>query len=312
MAGICYGERLCSSLVLSMYKTTLDQWLVFKTVAEQKGFSAAAKSLNRSQSTISYSIAKLQDQLGLQLIEVQGRRCELTLAGRNLLTKAKVVLSGLEALEQTASYLAGGVESNLSLAVDSIFPKPLLFAAIRRFSQHFPHTQIDIEESFRLMPADGSHHDMAITVSQGGMTPGPKLVDVTVIPVAHHQHPVFGQYEDEIEKSALANFKQIFYQNFQRQEREQLANVPHQIWSVQSLGSAIAAIDAKLCYGWLPRHHVQSHLDSGKFRQIAIKAMPPSLISLYLVENKVTHKGPAFEFFRQVLMESCVPPNDVV
>lgn len=290
-----------------MYKTTLDQWLVFKTVAEKKGFSSAAKVLNRSQSTVSYSIAKLQEQLGLQLIEVRGRHCELTLAGRNLLSKAKTVLAGAEELELTASYLAEGVESNLSLAVDSIFPKSLLFSAISRFSEQFPHTQIDIEESFRLMPADSSAHDLAITVSQGGITPGPKLIDVTVVPVAHHEHPIFSEFDGAINKEDLRCYKQIFYQSMKNQDIEQLANVPHNIWSVQSLGSAIAAIDARLCYGWLPKHYVTTYLESGQFKQIIIKDTPPSLISLYLVDSPVNHKGPALQHFRQLLLEVCKP-----
>ena len=310
--GLSLRVFIPSSYLISMYKTTLDQWLVFKTVAEQKGFSAAAKVLNRSQSTVSYSIAKLQDQLGLQLIDVQGRSCELTLAGRNLLSQAKTVLAAAEELELTANYLSAGVESNLLLAVDSIFPKPVLFSAISRFSEHFPHTQIDIEESFRLMPDDDATCDLSITVSQGGITPGPKLIDVTVVPVAHHQHPIFSNREGEISKEELKCFKQIFYQSFQKQDIDQLANVPHHIWSVQSMSSAIAAIDANLCYGWLPKHHVATYLDSGRFKQIPIKDMPPSLISLYLVDNTVGHKGPALQYFRQMLVEACSPPLDII
>ncbi len=115
----------------------------------------------------------------------------------------KTVLAAAEELELTANYLSAGVESNLLLAVDSIFPKPVLFSAISRFSEHFPHTQIDIEESFRLMPDDDATCDLSITVSQGGITPGPKLIDVTVVPVAHHQHPIFSNREGEISKEAL-------------------------------------------------------------------------------------------------------------
>lgn len=292
-----------------MYKTTLDQWLVFKTVAEEKGFSAAAKVLSRSQSTVSYSIAKLQDQLGVQLIQMTGKQCELTRDGRNLLRKAKTVLASMEELELAANDLAHGVESSLALAVDSIFPKPLLFEAIRRFSEQFPHTQVEIEESFRLMPADSSEHDIAITVSQGGITPGPKLIDVTVIPVAHHLHPLFSTFSSHITRQELHRFKQIFYQNFHRQDMEQLVNTPSHIWSVQSLGSAIAAINARLCYGWLPQHHISQYLTSGQFKQIPIEDTPPSLISLYLVQNPRKSQGPALHYLRQMLSEACAPPN---
>jgi len=289
-----------------MYKTTLDQWLVFKTVAEKKGFSAAANVLNKSQSTISYSIAKLQEQLNVKLIHVQGKRCELTLSGRNLLRKANTVLNHFEELELTANYLSIGVESNITLAVDSIFPKKILFAAISEFSKKFPYTQINIEESFRLTPRDSHNFDMAVGVSKGGIVPGPKLLEVTMIPVAHKNHAVFRLNKSCISKSDLCAFKQIFYQNLLCHDVENASNSPQNIWLVQSIESALSAIEANLCYGWLPKHNVIDQLANGIFKEIPLDDDSICGIPLYLVENQVSYKGVAFQFLRKTLMAHSV------
>ncbi len=176
-----------------MYKTTIDQWLVFKTIVEENGYSAAAKVLNRSQSTISYSMAKLQSQLGVELLKVEGRQCELTPIGYTVLHRSRVVLEQLTDLEQSVCYLSDGIEAQISLAVEYIFPKDILFIAIREFNQRFPHTQVQIDEQLRLLPSDDLDYDIGISVSENGLLPGPKLLEITLIPVAHKEHPIFKQ-----------------------------------------------------------------------------------------------------------------------
>ncbi len=70
-------------------RTTLDEWEILQAVVQLGGFAPAAKQLNRSQSTISYAIARLQDQLGISLFEIKGRRAHLTELGRVLLDLAE-------------------------------------------------------------------------------------------------------------------------------------------------------------------------------------------------------------------------------
>ena len=53
-------------------KTTLEQWRMFRAVVEHGGYAQAADAIYKSQSTISYGVHKLQEQLGVQLLEVEG------------------------------------------------------------------------------------------------------------------------------------------------------------------------------------------------------------------------------------------------
>ncbi|MDW6005379.1 LysR family transcriptional regulator [Vibrio mangrovi] len=292
-----------------MFKTTLDQWFVFKTIVEENGFSAAAEALNRSQSTISYSMSKLQSQLNVQLINIEGKRCELTPAGRNLLQSVYPLLEDFEYLEKTAHFLANGVEARILLSIDNIFPKDILFEAIRLFSEKFPLTEVHIDEHLRFLPSDDNAFDLAITISEDGLVPGTKLIEVNLIPVAHKDHPMFQEGHDTYSFEQLASHKMIFYQKSFQSEMENAPTIPGKIWSVRSVDSAISALKANLCYGWLPEHAITDYLESGLFRRIKITELPKCEIPLYLVEKSRKAKGPATSYLAEMLKQCCERHN---
>src|SRR5450631_425460 len=78
---------------------TLDQLRVLVTVVEVGSFAGAARKLNRATSVISYTIANLEAQLGVQLFDRETtRKPQLTEAGRMVLAEARLVASGIDAL----------------------------------------------------------------------------------------------------------------------------------------------------------------------------------------------------------------------
>ena len=50
-------------------RTTLEQWRVLQAIVDAGGFAQAAQELHRSQSSVSYAIARLQEQVGVPLLE---------------------------------------------------------------------------------------------------------------------------------------------------------------------------------------------------------------------------------------------------
>ena len=55
-------------------KISLEQWAAFKAVVDEGSFAKAAEALNKSQSAVSYAIAKLEEQLPTPVLTQQGRR----------------------------------------------------------------------------------------------------------------------------------------------------------------------------------------------------------------------------------------------
>ena len=83
-------------------KVTLDQWRALQAVVEFGGFSQAAKQLNRSQSSVSHAVNKLQVLLGFKILHIKGRKAELSDAGTILLKRAQQLISDANAIEHQA------------------------------------------------------------------------------------------------------------------------------------------------------------------------------------------------------------------
>lgn len=63
-------------------KITLEQWQTLVAVVDRGGYARAAEALGKSQSAVSYAIARLEEHLGLAVFRIEGRRAQLTEAGR--------------------------------------------------------------------------------------------------------------------------------------------------------------------------------------------------------------------------------------
>src|SRR5258706_12700218 len=62
-------------------RSTLEQWSVLKAIVDHGGFAQAAEALHRSQSSVSYMVARLQEQLSVELLAIEGRKARLTEQG---------------------------------------------------------------------------------------------------------------------------------------------------------------------------------------------------------------------------------------
>ena len=117
---------------------TFDQIKVFLSVVDQGSFPKAAKSLKRAQSAVTYAIRKLEAEIGVQLFDRSGYRSVLTPAGRILLTRARRIAEEAEAFREQARGLASGLEVELGIVLDSLYPMPQIFDALRAFTGQFP------------------------------------------------------------------------------------------------------------------------------------------------------------------------------
>ena len=112
-----------------------DQVRTFLAAADEGSFSAAGRRFGRAQSVVSQTLANLEAQLGVKLFDRRVRYPVLTDAGRALLADARAVTQGISGFKARARALAGGLKSELSIAVNVMFPIEVLalrFAASRR------------------------------------------------------------------------------------------------------------------------------------------------------------------------------------
>ena len=117
---------------------TLDQMRTFVTVADSGSFRAAANRLYRVQSGVSVAIGNLEAQLGVLLFDRSGHRPVLTPEGKVLLSNARDILLRVDALRAKARGLGDGLELELPICVDTLFPIHEVGLAIAQVRATYP------------------------------------------------------------------------------------------------------------------------------------------------------------------------------
>lgn len=117
--------------------------LAFVEAATQGSFSAAARKLGRSQSTISAAVASLEIDLNLTLFDRSSRKPGLTPAGRVVLQRAEEILAATSRLEMTASQLSQGVEAKLTVALSDTYQSDRFEASLSAFEQRYPDLELE-------------------------------------------------------------------------------------------------------------------------------------------------------------------------
>jgi DNA-binding transcriptional LysR family regulator len=123
---------------------TINQLRAFVAVCDQGSFSGAARELNRAQSAVSHAIKALESAFDVQLFERNTRKATLTAAGRSLLPDARAVISHTEEMKTRAASIAEAGVPQVSIAVDTYFPRAHLIECLRTLQADFSTVAINL------------------------------------------------------------------------------------------------------------------------------------------------------------------------
>src|SRR5271170_2322901 len=254
-------------------KSTLEQWAVLAAVVDNGGFAQAALALNRSQSAVSYSVARLQESLDLALVAIEGRKSVLTAHGETLLARARALLKEMETLELLARSLKQGWESELKLVVDAAFPRARLLGIIATLQGSCPSTQIQLSDVILSGAEEAILKGSADVVVTSRVPPGHLgewLLDVPFIAVARPDHPLF-RMERPLTTQDLAHHVQaVVRDSGTSQPRDDGWLGAERRFTVSSMDASLATILAGLAYAWLPEHLVAEPLQSGALKRLPL------------------------------------------
>ncbi len=285
-------------------ETSLDAWEILQAVVQLGGFAPAAKKLNRSQSTISYAISRLQEQLGVRLFELHGRKAQLTEAGRVLLADVEPHLDGFHALEQHARALASGGASELRISVDSIFPDDWLFEAFAIFSRSFPHARLKLRQgTFLSADSEFSLHNAQLCIT--GLASRELLVQpiavIGMVAVARRDHPLI-RLRRTVSRSDLMQHILVSIEGAASGSLKQQPRLPAQrVLPVGTIESALAAVRSGLCFGWLPKYRIQHEIERGDFVSLPLPAGKTRDVRLNLVCQNLSATTPEAKALAEIL-----------
>ncbi|MFJ7249596.1 LysR family transcriptional regulator [Kitasatospora sp. NPDC098652] len=124
----------------------MHQLRYFAAVVDEGSFTAAAARLHVSQSGVSTQVAKLEKELGQQLLDRAGRRIHLTPAGEAILPLAKNALATLDAIRHTAAEFADAVRGRVRLGMIMGCSIPPFLDTVADLGRTHPGIELSLHE----------------------------------------------------------------------------------------------------------------------------------------------------------------------
>jgi DNA-binding transcriptional LysR family regulator len=283
---------------------SLDQLRTFIAAADEGSFSAAGRRLRRAQSVVSQTLANLEGQLGVKLFDRSGHLPVLTDQGRALLADARAVAGDIDLLKARAKSLAGGLEPELSVAVDVIFPLAPFTASVAAFQKEFPATllRFDVESSAVMEPVLDRRCALGVMASLEVAPPQltrERLLTFRSSMVVSPQHPL-ATHGVPIPAAILSEHIQLVHADPSDLSRPGgFGLLSPKVWRLSHLGAKLAFLRAGLGFGLMPLHMIEADLGSGALIQITGESAPPeghviAMSAVYLTDSP---PGPAGRWF---------------
>src|SRR6185369_10418627 len=115
---------------------------LFTAVVEHGGFTRAASALRLSQPAISKSLAELERQVGMTLVDRTGRAGRLTDAGRSLYERAREIFGAERAAERELRELRGLERGRLRVGASTTIATYMLPDLLGKYHDSFPRIDI--------------------------------------------------------------------------------------------------------------------------------------------------------------------------
>jgi len=281
----------------------------FAQAAATGSFSAAARRLGKSQSTISEAISRLEIDLNVSLFVRGARQLTLTEAGSSLLSRVQDVLAASDRLLRQAGQLAAGLEPKLTLILSDAYQASQYQARLVELDQRYP----DLE--FECFFAE--HADVLDLVGQGRGHLGLLAAQASYPPeLAHASLADCADFGLFVAKGhPLAQLPRVTTEDLLPWRVLRLSTVADQGAELDDLpgsgGRCWSAPDyllllemATLGFGWaaLPRQLVTGHGD-GRLQELAINGWPKQ-VPVDVVWSRERPLGPAAAWLLERLLSS--------
>jgi DNA-binding transcriptional LysR family regulator len=283
---------------------TLDQLRTFIAAVDEGSFSAAGRKLRRAQSVVSQTLANLEAQLGLKLFDRSARYPRLTDAGRGLLADARTLTDDIDGFKARAHAMREGLEPELSVAMEVMYPMEALTRAATHSRRIYPHTALRIYVE-ALGGVIKPVLDRQCSIGVIGSLPevpnelqSETLLNLPFVTVVSPSHPV-AKRRGVVPASMMSKQIQLVLTDRSVLTKGRDFGVLSPVtWRLADMGAKRAFLKAGLGWGHMPIHMVQADLDSGTLVRIRVEGMPRQvLMPMRVVYRKDVPPGPAARAF---------------
>ena len=289
-------------------RITLDQWRALVAVVDHGSYAAAAESLHKSQSSVTYAVQKLESLLGVQAFSIEGRKSVLTPTGHLLYRRARVLLEEASGLETAARTVSAGWEAEIGIAVEVLFPNRLLLRCLDQFAAESPHTRIELIESVLAGTTEAlveRRADLAISgqIPQGLV--GDALVQLRAVMAAHPAHPLH-QLGRPLTSRDLRAYRQLVVRESDAKRATRSSVDTTQRWTVSNMSTSLLAATLGFGFGWFPVENIVEEIAGGMLKVLPLREGKERFVPLYLVYADRENAGPGVLRLGQIIHDSVV------
>ena len=285
--------------------------VVIKTILAEGSFQKAAQRLNCSQSTVTFQVRQLENELSVRLFERVGRRMVFTRAGKKILPHMDAILQSMQSI--TACNGRPGLSGELRVAVAESLLSYKIHALLGKFVAQAPDVRIELHSlnchDIRQGILSGQY-DLGVYYDVGGH---PHTLDVTplgrargIIVASPALSPDLRDFDTPPQEKAVSLVinepRSIYRERIETylRARDILLRNTIELWSIESIKKTVAA---NLGISFLPTFAVEQELAAGMLVELPA-AMPDCTVQAICVCHKNRECTPAMRLFKDLLETS--------
>ncbi len=163
---------------MTVNREILDGMTVFVQVVECGGFTAAAKAMGNSTSFISKEVSRLEDRLGVRLLNRTTRTISPTDIGRLYFERCQQIIADAEETERSIFHLHDNPQGTLKVSAPISMSRCYLLDVLPQFLQTYPDIQLEIDLNDRFVDIVSEGFDVVI---RGGILNDSNLISRKIL-----------------------------------------------------------------------------------------------------------------------------------
>lgn len=272
-----------------MLRTKLNDIMVFMAIVDAGSFVAGGQTMGLTRSAAGKAISRLEERLGVRLLNRTTRKLSLTDEGRTFYERGLQVLAAVEDAEASVGDHVGTPRGLLRITAPNAFGRLVVLPLLNQYMEIWPHVQIEVSLTDRVVDIVEEGFDLAIRFDL--TSSDSRLISrlLTSYDVLLCASPTYLDKHGEPQSvSDLADHECLLFSSKARK----------QAWRLRTEDGTVARISG----------HNRLRLDSGEaIRDAAIQGLGLALLPEFLVADHLASGS-----LRQVLAGICDPVNIVL
>ncbi|HPF24679.1 MAG TPA: LysR family transcriptional regulator [Hyphomonas sp.] len=294
-----------------MARAALNDMVAFSAVARERSFTRAAKKLGVSQSALSQTLKKLEEELGVQLLVRTTRSVAPTAIGERLLQKIGPHLEGIESELAAVAELRDRPAGTIRISASDLAINELLLPKLSGFLQDYPDVKIEMVIDYGLVDIVAQRFDAGVRYGEilardmiaVRIGPDARMVAVgTPDYFARHPKP---ETPGDLAGHNCINMRQqgsggLYAWELQRKDQPEIRVQVEGQLTFNGIYSCLQAAVSGLGLAFVPENIAAPYLEDGRL-EIVLDDWSLPFPGFYLYYPAITQPSPAFSLFVEAL-----------